>query len=216
MSDLTSPEAILTALRWRYATKTFDASRQIAADVWAALEESLILTPSSFGLQPWKFLIVESPEIRAQLQAQSWGQSQVTEASHFVVFAARTDVSSDDIASWVKRLAEVQGTPVEVLEPMKQMIDGFVGSMPLEARHAWNVRQIYIALGQFMTAAAILGIDTCPMEGLDASAYDKILGLEGTGHATAVACAVGYRSADDHTAGRPKARYEAADVIRRI
>ncbi|BCU76103.1 NAD(P)H-dependent oxidoreductase [Luteolibacter sp. LG18] len=211
-----TPDSVIAALRWRYATKTFDPSRQIPAETWGALEQSLVLTPSSFGLQPWKFLVVENPAVRAELRAKSWGQGQVTDASHFIVFAARTDVAPEDISGWVARLADVQGNSVEALAPMQGMIEGFVSAMPFEARHVWNVRQVYIALGQFMTTAALLGIDTCPMEGLDPKAYDQILGLEGSGYATAVACAVGYRSPDDHTAARPKARYEADSVIQRI
>jgi len=211
-----TPASVVAALRWRYATKHFQADQKIPAEIWAALEETLILTPSSFGLQPWKFLIVENPDVRAELRAQSWGQGQVTDASHFVVFATRTDVSQADIEIWIAKLGAVQSTPAEVLAPMKGMIEGFVGSMSIEARQAWNTRQVYIALGQFMTAAAMLGIDTCPMEGLDASAYDEILGLKESGYATAVACAVGYRSADDHTANRPKARFDAESLIARI
>lgn len=215
MSDST-PASVVAALRWRYATKHFQPDRKIPAETWAALEETLILTPSSFGLQPWKFLIIENPDVRAELRAKSWGQGQVTDASHFVVFATRTDVSQADIDTWVAKLGEVQSTPAEVLAPMKGMIEGFVGSMPVEARQAWNTRQVYIALGQFMTAAALMGVDTCPMEGLDAGAYDEILGLKGSGYATAVACAVGYRSESDHTASRPKARYDASSLIATI
>jgi len=195
-----STDSVLTALRWRYATKSFDPARRIAPEIWAALEESLVLTPSSFGLQPWRFLIVENPAVRADLRAHSWNQPQITDASHLVVFAAKTDVSESDIDSWVGRLAEVQGTPLDALAPLKGMIGGFVGNMPQEARHFWNIRQIYIALGQFMATAA----------------YDDVLGLKDSGYATAVACAAGYRAADDHTAARPKARYAAGDVIRRI
>lgn len=208
-----TPESVVSALRWRYATKHFQADRKIPAATWAALEETLVLTPSSFGLQPWKFMVIGNPGIRAQLREKSWGQGQVTDASHFVVFATRTDVSQADIDAWVSRLGEIQSTPAEVLAPMKGMIEGFVGSMSVDARQAWNTRQVYIALGQFMTAAAMLGVDTCPMEGLDPAAYDEILGLKGSGYATAVACAVGYRSESDHTATRPKARFEAGSLI---
>jgi nitroreductase len=215
MSDR-SAESVVNALRWRYATKSFDAARRIPEQTWAVLEESLVLTPSSFGLQPWKFLIVENPAVREDLKSHSWNQPQVTDASHFVVFAARTDVSESDIDTWVSRLADVQGTSADALAPLKGMMGGFVGSMPQPARHYWNVRQVYIALGQFMTTAALLGVDTCPMEGLNPSAYDDILGLNDSGYATAVACAAGYRCATDHTAARPKARFHPSDVIRRI
>jgi nitroreductase len=215
MNQLT-PDQLLAALRWRYATKQFDASRKIPADAWDALEESLVLTPSSFGLQPWKFLVVRDPATRMRLQTESWNQPQVTEASHFVVLAARTDLTENDIDTWITRMAEAQDKRAEDLAPLQGMIAGFAKAMSCEERHAWNARQVYIALGQLMTSAAVLGIDACPMEGISAAGYDSILGLEGSGYATAVACALGYRSADDKYASTPKARFEKAQVIRSV
>jgi nitroreductase len=215
MKHLTT-EDLLATLRWRYATKQFDAARRIPADVWDALEESLVLTPSSFGLQPWEFLVIRDPATRAKLQSESWNQPQVTEASHFVVLTARTDVTPADIDAWVTRMAEVQGKSPAEFAPLKGMIAGFAETMSHEARHAWNVRQVYIALGQLMTAAATLGIDTCPMEGISTAAYDRILGLESSGYATAVACALGYRAEGDKYAAAPKARFERHSVVRSV
>lgn len=207
------PADLLAALRRRYATKKFDAAKSIPADHWEALLESLVLTPSSFGLQPWNFHIVENPTLRQALRAASWNQPQVTDASHFVVLTARTTLATQDITEWITCLAATQGTPPENLAPLQSVIEGFIAPMSDETRHAWNTRQVYIALGQLMTAAAALGIDTCPMEGIDPSAYDRILGLDGTGYATAVGCALGYRAADDKYASQPKARYPASRVI---
>jgi nitroreductase len=215
MSQAT-PEAVLSALRWRYATKIFDPAKKIPDSTWEALEQSLVLTPSSFGLQPWRFYIVKNEEVRERLKAHSWGQSQVTDASHFIVFTARTGLASPDIENWIGRLASVQGTPLEVLAPLKGIIEGFVAAMPEENHPAWNARQLYIALGQFMAVASLLGVDTCPMEGMNPAGYDEVLGLEGSGYTTVVACAVGYRSASDAAGERAKARYEASEVIRSI
>lgn len=209
-------DKLLAGLRWRYATKSFDASRKIPAETWDAIEESLVLTPSSFGLQPWKFLVIQDPGMRSNLLAESWRQTQVTDASHFVVLAARTDLTSQDIEEWIARMSEVQGAPVEALAPLKGMIEGFAQSMSHEARHAWNIRQCYIALGQLMATAAALEIDSCPMEGLSTTGYDHLLGLEGSGYATVVACALGYRSADDKYAATPKARFERSRVITHV
>ena len=208
-----SPDQLLDSLRWRYATKKFDATRKIPAATWDALEESLVLTPSSFGLQPWKFLVVADPGLRALLSAESWKQPQVTEASHYVVLTARTDLERKDIDAWMERMSEVQSSSLEAVAPFKGVIEGFAQAMSHEARHAWNVRQVYIALGQLMASAAMLGIDTCPMEGLSATGYDHVLGLEGTGYATAVACALGYRAEDDRAADSPKARFDRSRVI---
>ncbi len=209
-------EQLLASLRWRYATKQFDASRKIPAETWAALEESLVLTPSCFGLQPWKFLVVENPAVRAKLLPDSWNQTQVTDASHFVVLTARTDLTTADIDAWVSRLSEIQGRPADSLAPMKGMIVGFAETMSEEERHAWNVRQVYIALGQLMASAAVLGIDACPMEGISKTAYDRILGLENSGYATVVACALGYRTDTDKYATAPKARFDASRVIQHV
>lgn len=206
-------EQLLATLRWRYATKQFDASRKIPQETWDAIEESLVLTPSSFGLQPWKFLVVNDPAVRAKLQPESWNQPQVTEASHFVVLAARTDLAESDIDAWITRMSEAQAKTPEAVAPLKGMISGFAETMSQDARHAWNIRQVYVALGQLMASAAVLGIDACPMEGISAAAYDRLLGLENSGYGTVVACALGYRSAEDKYATTPKARFAREKVI---
>ncbi len=211
-----SPSELLEALNFRYATKVFDPARKIPADTWAAIEESLALTPSSFGLQPWKFLIIDTAAVREKLKVASWGQSQVTDASHFIVLTARTDLDQGHIDSWISRLSDVQGTPLESLAGLSGVISSFSGNMsPLE-KHTWNTRQVYIALGQLMTAAAFLGIDTCPMEGISPADYDGILGLGDSGYATAVACALGYRAADDKYAVAKKARFPESAVIAHV
>jgi nitroreductase len=207
---------LLAALNFRYATKAFDPARKIPSETWAAIESSLALTPSSFGLQPWKFLVIDSPEIREKLKPASWGQPQVTDASHLVVLTARTDLTQDDIDSWVARLSEVQGTPLEALAGLSGVISSFSATMDAPAKQAWNTRQLYIALGQLMTAAAVIGIDTCPLEGISTADYDEILGLKGSGYATAVACVLGYRSADDKYATKPKARFPEEKVISHV
>ena len=208
-----TPAQLHTALQWRYATKVFDPSRAIPSDTWEALVDALVAAPSSFGLQPWKFIIVEDTGKRAQLRDVSWGQSQVTDADTLVVFAARTDMTPADTEHWLTRLASVHGQAPEDLAGLGKVIDGFCNNMTVEGRHAWNVRQLYIALGQFMAAAAMVAVDTCPLEGLDPKSYDKILGLEGSGYATSVACAAGYRDASDKYASRPKARFPQGEVV---
>jgi nitroreductase len=211
-----SPSVLLEALNYRYATKAFDPTRKISAETLSALKTCLILTPSSFGLQPWKFIVVDSPDIREKLKTASWGQPQVTDASHLVVFTARTDLTGKDIDKWINRLSEVQETPFERLEGYAGMISSFTSNMSAIEKQAWNTRQVYIALGQLMTAAAIIGVDTCPLEGISPNDYDEILGLKGSGYATAVACALGYRSTDDKYADAKKARFPSADLISNI
>ncbi|GAA5481048.1 NAD(P)H-dependent oxidoreductase [Haloferula sargassicola] len=208
-----TPDELVSALNWRYATKHFDPDRPLPEEATHALMEALRLAPSSFGLQPWKFIFVRDPELRGKLKAASWNQPQVSEASELVVIAARNDLEQHDIDRWMDCLATAQGQEKSALSAVTRMIEGFVDRMSPGERHAWNSRQCYIALGQLMTAAAVLGIDTCPLEGMDPAAYDVVLELGGTGYATCVACAIGYRSERDHTGDRPKARFARDEVV---
>lgn len=208
-------ETLLAQLRWRYAVKKFDATRKIPAADWKTLEEALVLAPSSFGLQPWAFFVVDDPALRTQLMAASWGQRQVVDASHHVVFAIKQGLVAADVERYVARTAEVRGAPIASLDGYKQMMVGFVTKPGFDV-DGWAAKQVYIALGQFMTAAAVLGIDTCPMEGLDPAAYDRILGLGAKGYATVCACPAGYRAADDKYASAPKVRFAHGEVVRHI
>ncbi len=211
-----TPQDLYAALRSRYATKQFDPARKIDPAAWQVLRESLVLAPSSFGLQPWRFLVINNPEIRAKLREVSWNQPQITEADRLVVITTRTDLNAADIDRWMACLATAQGKSPEDLAPYRGMIEGFSAGMDATTKQDWNTRQCYIALGQFMTSAAAMGIDTCPLEGIDKAAYDRILGLEGRGYATAVACAAGYRSEADPYASSPKARFAERELIHEI
>ena len=111
-----APDQLLQQLQWRYATKKFDPTQKIPDTVWAALEQSLVLAPSSFGLQPWKFFIIRNPELRQQLVEHSWGQTQVVDASHLVVLAIKKDVNAADVDHYVERMAEVRQVSVESLQ----------------------------------------------------------------------------------------------------
>lgn len=207
---------LVAALNWRYATKQFDPARKIPAEDWRALEEALRLAPSSFGVQPWKFVVVETVELRAKLRQVSWGQSQVTDASHLVVLAAKQAVDAAHLERYLADTAKTRGVAVESLAGFRKAIDGFVVGVTKAGKlESWAAKQIYIAAGQFMAAAATMGIDTCPLEGIDPAKYDELLGLAGTGWATQMALAAGYRSADDKYATTPKVRFPAAEVIER-
>ena len=212
-----SNEQLLEALNWRYATKAFDVAKKIPADSWKTLEQSLVLTPTSYGLQPYKFLVISNPAKRAELLPHSWGQKQVVDCSHFIVFTARTEMKKADVDKLIARISSVRGVPTESMTPYWNMMIGDVVNGPRgKNAHEWATRQAYIALGNLMTCAAVLGIDACPMEGIIPPEYDRVLDLKGSGYATVVACALGYRSANDKYASAPKVRFEAADLIRKI
>jgi nitroreductase len=212
-----SPNELVEAQKWRYAVKVFDAAKKIPAAEWKALEDSLVLTPSSYGLQPWKFLDIQDIETRKKLRAHSWNQSQVTDASHYVVFLGREDITPADLDKFVECMAQAQKKDAASFDAYRKMMMQDLVDGP---RHAWIrewvSRQVYIALGNFMTSAAVIGVDTCPMEGLDPDKYDEVLGLKGSGYSTRVACAAGYRSASDKYASTPKARYPKNELIKRI
>jgi len=216
-SAVVSTEQLRQQLYWRYATKKFDATKKISDDVWQALVESLILAPSSFGLQPWKFFVVTNPEIRQQLVGHSWGQAQVADASHLVVLAFKKDLNTDDVDRYMQNISEVRQVSIDNLQGFSKVIKGFLTEPPYHLDiNEWSKRQVYIALGQFMTSAALLGIDTCPIEGFSPPKYDEVLGLTELGYASVVVCAAGYRADDDKSAALAKVRYPADAVVQYV
>jgi nitroreductase len=217
MTTTITPDALLAQLNWRYATKVFDPARKISDADWAALERALILSPSSFGTQPYKFIVITDSATKKALKAHSWNQDQPTGCSHYVVFTAREKNTEAHVDHYLDLTAKVRGAAVETLAGFKKMLMGTIvnGSIGQES-FEWATRQAYIALGNFMTAAAVLGIDTCPMEGIEPAKYDEVLGLAGSGFRSVVACAVGYRAEGDKYASAPKVRFPASELIVRV
>ena len=210
-------ETLLEQLRWRYATKEFDPQKKISEDTWATLEEALLLTPSSYGLQPWKFLVITNQELKESLVAASYKQKQVADCSHLLVLAAQKSVSEEDVNQLISATAEARNIEESNLEFYRNMIVGDLVNGP-RSKDAigWAKLQCYIALGNFMTSAAMLGIDCCPMEGFVPTMYDEALGLGEKGLTTAVVCPAGYRDADDKYASAPKVRYSKESLFERI
>jgi len=210
-------EQLVNQLQWRYATKRFDPQRKISAEDWAALEEALVLTPSSFGLQPWKFIVITDPAVKEKLAPVSWGQRQPADCSHLVVFAIKKDLGEAEIDAFLKRTAEVRKVSVESLAGYRDMMVGsLVKGLDSAARNGWAERQVYIAVGNFLTSAALLGIDACPMEGIEPKKYDEILGLDKLGLSAIVVVTAGYRAAGDKYATLQKVRFPKEQVILHI
>jgi nitroreductase len=211
-----TPEGLLQRLSWRYATKKFDANKKIPQTTWDALEQSLINSPSSFGLQPWHFVVVTDPTIRQTLQSHSWNQTQVVDASHLVVLASRNNVDTADVDEYVSLISETRGIPASNLEGYRGMMLQFISALPAERGVSeWSTRQLYISLGMLLSSAAMLGVDACPLEGINSQKYDEILGLPAQGFSVKVACALGYRAADDAAATSKKVRFSKERVISR-
>ena len=205
---------LLEQLNWRYATKQFDSSRKISASDWTTLEEALRLTPSSGGLQPWKFIVITDPAVRAKLRPASYGQPQITDASHLVVFAAKNNFSEADVDAHLRNVSKTQNVPLEALAQFRGMlVGGIVQAMDETARNAWARNQAFIALGNLLTSSALIGIDACPMEGFDRAQYDEILGLKAKGYSSAVIATLGYRLSTDQYAAAPKVRFPREQIF---
>jgi nitroreductase len=214
MKDSITSQQLLDSLNWRYATKQFDPKRKISSQDWATLEEALLLSPSSGGLQPWKFIVVTDPEIRAKLLPASFGQPQITTASHLVVFASKNNLSETDVDALINRTVTTRGVPAESLATYRNMlVGGLVNSTDEPGRNAWARNQTFIPLGVLLTSAAMLGIDACPMGGFDGAQYDEILGLKRDGYASAVIVTLGYRAASDKYAQAPKVRFAKENIF---
>lgn len=207
---------IIDRLNWRYATKAFDPEKKIDDALWEQVEESLVLTPSSFGLQPWKFIVITDQAVKESLLEHSWSQGQVTSCSHLVVLTALRDIGESDVDKLIIDTHQKRGGELSTLDPYKGMMNGFMSQMSDEQKFAWARNQVYIALGQLMTVASMLEIDACPMEGITPSKYDEILGLEGGRYGTVLACPMGYRSDDDKYGTLAKIRYPKDEIIESI
>lgn len=204
---------IIKDLNWRYATKKFDPTKKISSDNLNVILESLRLTPSSYGLQPYKFLLVENSELREELTGASYNQEQVKDASHLIVMCAYRELKLEHVYNYMGRIASARNVDKETLDGFSNMIQNTSLKMELSKQKGWMESQVYIALGQLMHTCANLKIDATPMEGFNAAEYDRILNLEAQNlHATLV-CPIGYRHEDDFTQSRAKVRKSIDEII---
>ncbi|MDA1060591.1 MAG: NAD(P)H-dependent oxidoreductase [bacterium] len=203
---------IVDSLNWRCAAKIFDSGKKVSQEDLHTILESGRLAPSSSGIEPWKFIVVTNPEVRQKLRVASYDQPKVTDASHIVIIARRTDsenISPDVIA----RTAKAQGKSEEDLDGLKKMVDQTVSmKSDGDVRDGWIAAQTYIPLGIMVQTAALLKIDTCPMEGFDPSKVNVILGLSEKNLSATTMLAIGYRG-DDPYADLPKTRQSYDEVV---
>lgn len=208
---------LIENLNWRYAVKKFDPTKKISSTDWKTLEDALVLTPSSFGLQPWKFIVITNQEVKEKLVEFSWGQKQAADCSHMVVMTVLKTIDEAYVDRFLDRQIEIRGGEKASLEGFKKMLMGTVVNGPVAKNLTeWGKNQAYIALGNIMTVASLLGIDACPMEGINPAKFDEVLGLNDSNYKTVVACPVGYRANDDKYAGAKKVRFKNQDVIQHI
>ena len=200
-------------LQWRYATKKYNGS-QIDKDNLNTILESIRLTPTSLGMQPFKVLVIDNPELREKMLPIAHNQSQIKDASHLILFAANTQISEETVDTYMNNVATTRQMPVENLAGFKGMINGFVGSKNEAQITEWASRQCYIALGVAMATAASLKVDTTPMEGYKANEMDELFNLKAQGYASAVLLAVGHRDEEnDQLAKLAKVRKSAETLF---
>ncbi|MFA6365513.1 MAG: NAD(P)H-dependent oxidoreductase [Candidatus Paceibacterota bacterium] len=205
-------ENIIKSLGWRYATKIFDTSKKLTDEQLGIVTEALRLSASSFGLQPWKFIVVTNPEVRKQLREAAYGQAQITDASHLIVFTT-SDINEASVDAYVESMGSTRGMDEEAKRGMKARLFGSVQNRTPEALREWAARQCYIALGTLLTVAANEKIDACPMEGFENAKFDAILGLKEKGLSSVVLATVGFRSENDKHANEAKVRFPKEEVI---
>ncbi|MDT0642488.1 NAD(P)H-dependent oxidoreductase [Zunongwangia sp. F363] len=203
-------------LEWRYATKKFDQTRKIEAKDLEKLLKSIQLSASSYGMQPYEVLVVKDPEMRQKLQPVAFNQSQITEASHLIVFASLTSISEEHVDAYLDNISKIRDIQVEKLNGFKDMLANTVLKQSASDQKAWAEKQAYIALGNLLSAAANYKIDACPMEGFDAVKFNEILGLKEKGLSATVIATIGYRSEKDVAQHAKKVRKNEKQLFHHI
>lgn len=196
----------IESLNWRYATKQFDSTKKVLKEDLDKILESIQLSASSYGLQPYEILVIEDPAIREKLKDAAWNQTQITEASHLLVFASYTGIDENYISSYLSNISNTRKIPKENLAGFLEMLKNTVLKLSREEQAEWAAKQAYLALGNFLSAVANFRIDSCPMEGFSTEKFDEILELKDKGLTTTVIAPIGYRSENDKTQHVPKVR----------
>tara|TARA_R110000764_G_scaffold3774_1_gene15549 strand:- start:1885 stop:2517 length:633 start_codon:yes stop_codon:yes gene_type:complete len=208
--------SIVDKLNWRYATKKFDSSKKVSEKDLETLLEAARLTASSYGLQPYEIYVIEDTDVRQKLRKASYDQPQITDASYLIVLANKPTFNETMIDDYIANIMAIRGVSKEDLEGFSQTMKSTLLDLPDAYKNTWTSNQAYIVLGNLMTVASEMKIDTCPMEGFDKAKYNEILGLTDKDLNAAVVLAVGYRSADDTTQHYPKVRYSKEQIITHI
>tara|TARA_R110002051_G_scaffold55112_2_gene102913 strand:+ start:7369 stop:8001 length:633 start_codon:yes stop_codon:yes gene_type:complete len=207
---------VLDKLNWRYATKKFDRSKKISESNFKILLEAARLTASSYGLQPYHIFAISDEDIKLKLNKASFNQPQIIDASHIIVIANKATFDDNLVDDYIDNIINTRGVSKKDLEGFSQMMKSSLLNLPDSQKNGWTTNQAYIVLGNLITIAAEMNIDTCPMEGFNKMQYNEILGLNEKNLNAAVVLAVGYRSEDDTTQNYPKVRYSTEELITQL
>lgn len=198
---------------WRYATKKFDATKKISKQDLNTLKEAIRLSSSSYGLQPYKVIIVENPELRTKIQPAAWGQSQIVEASHLIIFANETQVEEKTIDNYISNISSTRNIPTDSLTGYADFMKSKLLNLPEDSKKVWTSKQTYLAMGNLLNAAAELKIDVTPMEGFVPEQVNEILGLDKLGLNTSLIATLGYRHEEDATQHYKKVRKSQEELF---
>jgi len=207
---------LIKKLQWRYATKDFDTLKKVSDSDLEDIIEAFRLTPSSFGLEPWKLIIVENRELRQELQAHSWNQSQITKASHLLVFARVKNIDDAYIDKYLENNSKITWVSREDLVWYEGMIKWYFSSLDEQWKILWASEQVYLALWNVMNLLAQKEIDSCAIWGFNPVKYDEVLDLDKYGLASVVVLPIWYRSSEDKYASKPKVRFNKEEVVLKI
>ena len=196
----------IESLHWRYATKSFDTSKKITEEDLNLLKEAVQLSASSYGLQPYKVLVVESKKLREALKPLSWNQPQITEASHLFLFINNIQTNGEEVDGFIAEVERVRGIEPQKLETYSSFVKSKTTALSPNEKNHWTAKQAYIALGNLLSAAAVLRIDTCAIEGFEKDRVNELLNLESKGYSATFMVAIGYRSENDQNQFLKKVR----------
>jgi len=200
-------------LKWRYATKKFDASRILSDEKLDILKETFNLTATSYGLQPLKLVVVSNPDMKKQLMPLTYNQPQVRDASHVLILCIEKNINEDFILDHFKRVEGTRNTPRNILDPFeKNLIASFTEKDALEIRD-WMINQLYLTLGALLTVCAVENIDACPIEGFEPKKYDQLLGLKEKGLESVIVLPVGFRDESDFFINLKKVRRGVDELV---
>jgi nitroreductase / dihydropteridine reductase len=208
--------SIIENLSWRYAVKKMNGN-VVSDEKIETLLDAIRLSASGFGLQPYQIFVIQNPELKAKIQPIAYGQPQTVESSHLLVFAAWNEVTEEKIDAFMNLVAETRGLPLEALADYRGAIAGSMLGRPKEMQANWAARQVYLAMGTALTAAAELKIDTTPMEGFVPAKLDELLGLEAKGLHSVLMLAIGERDeANDYMVNAAKVRTPSNELFERM
>ena len=203
----------LNSLQWRYATKKFDASKQLSPEQIDILKQCFNLTATSYGLQPLQLVVIKHKELQEQLLPHSFQQQQIVTASHLLVICIEKNIDAEFINRYFKLTKNIRNTPEEILKPFREFLLKDFGAKPQQELEQWAINQAYLALGNLLTVCAEEKIDACPMEGFDVEKYDEILKLKEKNLKSVLILPVGYRAEDDIFADFEKVRRPLKETV---